>query len=319
MKTKYLVIGLVAVAALVVIGLALKTFLPVKSAVKAPLPDKSAQTSEKAPAVKKTFSKDMGGLTIQVVNAKNKEVALRAKAFKSVNSRSSVYAGSLVSNKTRELAPGNYDVELDTVPQKIYKDIKISAGEETIENFGCVTGMLNIKMMNAKNKTASYPVSVYNTKTNNLIITTMANRPLELLAGTYDIEIGVLPKVLDAAVVIEPGEEKVLNLGVMTGTLTVKAVDDKGTEKKDARQSVNVRKTGTNEQVLNTKVNRSVEIRQGTYIVEIGTVPPQINKDVKIKPGEDTVVEAVIRTSSQAKPPASAASLSKIALPAKGR
>jgi hypothetical protein len=189
-----------------------------------------------------------------------------------------------------------------------------------MEDLGCMTGILNVKIRNAKNKAVSYPIRIYYPKTNNMIIAAVTNKPLELLAGTYDIEIGMVPKVMEAEVAIDAGKEKVLDLGAMTGTLLVKAVDEKGVEKKDARQSVKVKRAGTNETILNTKVNRRFEIRQGTYTIEIGTVPPQINKDVKIKSGEETVVETVIRASSHVKPPApAAASLSKIALPAKGR
>lgn len=176
----------------------------------------------------------MGGLTIRILNARNKSAALKAKAFRSVDSRSAVYVGPLVSDKTLELAPGSYDIELDTVPQKIYKGIRVSAGQETVEDLGCVTGMLNVKAMNAKNKIASFPIRVCHPKTNNKIITAMANRPLELLAGTYDIEIGVLPKIMETAVTVEAGKEKVLDLGIMTGMLIVKAVDEKGMEKRRA-------------------------------------------------------------------------------------
>lgn len=320
MKSKYLIIGLAMAAILIAGGFILKLSLPGKPAIKAALSDKSAQTSAKTAVVKKTFSEGMGGLTIRVLNAGNKPSALRAKAFRSVDSRSAIYAGPLVSNKTREFAPGSYDVELDTVPQKIYKGIRISAGRETVEDLGCVTGTLNVKIMNAKNKAASYPISVYHPKTSNMIIATMANRPLELLAGTYDIEIGVLPKVIETAVTVEPGKEKTLNLGIMIGALIVKAVDEKGVEKRDARQSVKIKKTGTNELIINTRVNKPVEIKQGTYDIEIDTSPSQINKNVKVKAGENTVVEATIHAPSQARAPSEpAASLSKIALPAKGR
>ena len=321
MKAKYLMIGLAAALALILItgGLILRPFLSAKDAARTSLPDGPAQTSEKAPAAEKTFSKDMGGLTIRTLNAGNRPAALRAKLFKAVDPGSAVYAGPLVANKMRELAPGSYDIELDTAPQKIYKGIKVSAGRETIEDLGCLTGILNVKIMNAKNKAASYPIKIYHVDTGEMVIAVMTNRPLELLAGTYDIEIGTLPKILEAGVVVEPGKEKALDLGIVTGTLIIKAVDEKGIERRDARQTVNVKKTGTNEPILKTKVNRRFEIRQGTYNVEIGTLPPQINKDVKVKPGEDTVVEVVIHASSREKPPVPAASLPRIALPAKGR
>ncbi|MCX5677859.1 MAG: hypothetical protein NTY76_02000 [Candidatus Omnitrophica bacterium] len=329
MKAKYLIIGSAIAAVLIAGGLILKLSFLGKAAAKAAPSNSSAQTSAKAPAVKKVFSKDMGGLNVQVLNARSKSAPLRAKAFRSVDSRSAVYIGPFVLNKTQELAPGSYDVELDTAPQKIYKGIRVSAGQETVEDLGCVTGILNIKTMNAKKKAASYPINVYHPKTGNAIISTTTNKPLELLAGTYDIEIGLLPKVAEAGVVIEAGKEKILDLGIVTGTLIVKAVDEKGIEIKDARQPVKVKKAGTNELIVSTKVNKPVEIKQGTYDIEIGTVPPQINKDVKVKPGEDKVVEVAIHTSSQAKAPAApsqakapaapAAPLSKIALPAKGR
>lgn len=317
MKAKYLIVGLAVTAVLMGGWLVLRSSSSGKAAAKTTIPQKSMQTSAKAAAVKKVFSKNMGGLTIQILNARNKSAALKAKAFRSVNSRSAVYMGPLVSNKMRELAPGSYDIELETVPQTIYKGIRVSAGQETVEDLGCVTGMLNVKVMNAKNTAASCPISVCHPNTNNTIITTTANRPIELLAGAYDIEIGILPKVVETAVTVEPGKEKVLDLGVMTGTLIVKAVDEKGMEKKDARQSVKVKKAGTGDLIINTRVNKPIELRQGTYDIEIGTIPLQINRDAKVKSGEEAVVEVIIHASSQAKTPEAAVPSPKMALPAK--
>lgn len=308
MKFKNLIIALAVIAISIAgVGLILKLSPPGKGAAKPVFPQKAMKPAAKEAIARKAFSKDMGGLTIQILNAKNKVINVKARAFRSVDPKSSVYVRSLVSGKTQELAPGSYDIILDTAPQMISKGISISKGRETVENLGCVTGILTVKMMNAKNKAAFSPLRIYYSKTGIMVAAASANRPIELLAGTYDVEIGVLPKTVETAVSIEQGKEKVLDLGVMTGALIVKILDENKVEKKDARQSVKVKKADNNELVLNTRVNKSVEIRQGAYNIEVGTVPPQINKDVKVNPGAETVLEIVIQSPAKAKTPVAAA------------
>lgn len=322
MKTRDLIIAVV-VAAVVVGGAVIlmkssssKKGVGVTKAV-------SAQKDTKAPAkavvLPKTFSKDMGGLTIKMLSANNKAVALRGRVFKSLDQKSSVYANSITSDRMQELLPGVYDVELDTVPQKIYKNISVSSGKETVENVGCITGILNVKVMSSKNKMAYCPVRLFYPKTNTAIVNASANRPLEILAGTYDIEIGVAPKMVETAVIIETGKEKVIDLGAVMGSLVVKVVDENKVEKKDARHSVRIKKPDSGEIVAGSGANRPVEIRQGIYTVEIGTTPMQTKSDVKITGGEETVIEVVIPASVVPVVAKAATPVPAVAVPVKGK
>ncbi len=303
MKVKFLTIVLASAIIIVASGaLILRPLLSERFAIKTDILQGSKQASAGTAIAKKTFAKNMGGLNVRALNSKNRPNVFNVKAFKSEGPRSGIYVRSFVSGKMQELAPGIYDIELDTVPQKIFKGIKVSAGKETLEDLDCVTGSLNVKISDSKNNPASFPISVYHPKTGIKIASGAVNRPLELLAGVYDIEIAVLPKVTQAEVTIEPGKEKPLDLGVLTGALIVQAADQNKAEKRDVRQSVKVRKADTNELLINTRMNRSVEIRPGRYNVEIDTIPPQISKDVNVDTGKETVVEAVIQAGPQAKP-----------------
>ena len=126
---------------------------------------------------------------------------------------------------------------------------------------------------------------------------------------------------MESAVTIEAGNEKVLDLGVITGAISVKVVDENKVEIKGVHQSLQIKKADTNELLSSTRANKPVEIRAGTYTVEIGTVPPQINKDVKVNPGAEVVLEVVIQTPPppQAKAQPTPASMPGAALPAKGK
>lgn len=296
MKGKYLIIVLAAVIVAASGVLILRPLLSGKCNSKTGIAQGSKQVPGKALAVKKTFAKNMGGLNVRALNSRNRPNVFNIKAFKSEGSGSGVYIKSFVSGKIQEFAPGVYDIILDTVPQKLFKGIKVAAGEETLKDLNSVTGSLNVKITDSKNKPATFPVSVYYSKTDIKVAAVTANRPLELLAGVYDVEIGTLPKITESAVTIDPGKEKLLNLGLLTGALIVK------TEKRDVRQSVKIKKSNTGELLISTRVNRSVEIRPGIYNVEIDTTPPQISKDVRVEIGKEVVVEAVIQAPLQAKP-----------------
>ncbi|MFH1190182.1 MAG: hypothetical protein V1682_05765 [Candidatus Omnitrophota bacterium] len=293
MKIKYLAMALAAALVVAAVLLILRPSLTGRQ-FSDKLPG-SKQVPGRASAAKKTFAKNMGGLNVRTLNVRNRPDVLRIKAFKSDGANSSVHVRTFTSGKAQELEPGTYDIEVDTMPQKIFKGIKVTAGEEAIKDLDYITGNLNVKISNFKKGPASFPVNVYYPKTDIKIATTVANRPLELLAGTYDVEIGILPKIREAAVTVEAGKEKTLELGVLTGALMVKAVDQNKALKSGARQSVKVRRADTNALVINTRVNRTVELGPGRYDVDIDTVPPQVSKDVKIETGKETVVEAIVQ------------------------
>jgi len=283
----------VAVAVVLVIGIVFiaKPFSKKRPVVKTAAAQKAPKAVAKAP-VKKAISKDMGGLTVRMLNSKNQDAFVRIRAFKASDSRSSVLMASFTSNRMVELLPGNYDIEVDTIPQKIYKGINVVKGKETVEDLGRVSGSLVVKMLNSKKREAAYPVRVLYPRSNMAVTSAMTNRPVEVLSGSYDVEIGITPKIVESNVRVESGKNAVLDLGAVTGAVIVKAADE---NKKEARYGVRIRKAANNELAVSGITNRPIELFQGTYNIEIASVPVQVKKDVKVNAGEEVSVEFLVQ------------------------
>ena len=187
--------------------------------------------------------------------------------------------------------PGTYDVEIDTVPQKIFKNIKVNEGKETTENLGCVTGSLTIRTVNAKKAPAYYPLRVLYGKTNEMVTAFMTNKTLEIVPGVYDIEIGTSPRQYKKDVKVESGKETLEDLGCLTGTLIVKTVNE---DKKDVRCGVRVIRPDTNEVVSSGTSNKPIELSKGKYNIEVLSSPKQNKKDVAINAGEEAAIEFTV-------------------------
>lgn len=294
MNRKYLIAGLV-VLAVVVLAFVL---VPKKNAARAPV--KKAQgavvvKTEKAKSgapVKKVLPKDKGGLTIKIVNVENKDYSVRIKAFRADDAKSGSYAASFASNKMEEVLPGSYDIEIDTIPQKIYKNINVSGGAETVEDLGCVTGALDIKALNSKNRPAYYAMRVISPRTGVMLTSGVTNRTLEVLPGIYNIDVGTTPAHLMKDVKIERNKKLEVDLGCVSGALYVKAADE---NKKDMRLPFRVKKADTGAFVTSGLSNSRIEIAKGVYVVELLFNPPQIRKDVKVLIGEEAGVEFTVQ------------------------
>ena len=293
MMKKNLIAVSVAVAVVLIIGIVFiaKPFAKKRPVAKTSVAQKAAKAPAKAPA-KKAISKDMGGLTVRILNSKNQDAFLRIRAFKASDSRSSVFMASFTSNRMVELLPGNYDIEVDTIPQKIFKGMSVAKGRETVEDLGRVSGSLVVKMLNSKKRDAAYPMRILYPRSNMAVTSAMTNRPVEVLAGSYDVEIGIMPKIVETNVRIESGKDTVLDLGAVTGAIVVKAADE---NKKDVKCGVRVKKTATNEVVFSGITNRPIELFQGTYNIEVASVPAQVKKDVKVNAGEEVAVEFLVQ------------------------
>ena len=306
MKNK---IGIVAVIGVVVVAVAalflFKHAGAVKkgpqAAIKAPSKTVAgpAAVQKKAPAVpqKKPISKGKGALTVKLVNWENKPSNVRMMAFRMSDSRSSTCLGTFAANRISELPPGSYDIEMDTIPQKIYRNIKVNLGQEAVEDLGCLTGSFKVSALNSQGKPAYYPVRVFYAKSDIPVTTFTTGRVSpDILAGRYDIEIGTAPKQFKKDVNVELGKQVVIDLGRITGILNLSAVDEKS---KPVRVRINVKKAEGNEIVASGSSNTPIEIVEGTYVVDVLSRPTQTHKDVKIKAGEETKLLTVI--TSQAK------------------
>lgn len=305
MKSKNLIVGLVVAAIVVISILFVAKPFTAKKEIKKNVPAAKGRAAKPVVPIKKAFAKDMGGLTVKILDSKNRDMVLRVRAFKSIDSRFSTYAASFTSNIMQELAPGSYDIEIDTIPQMIHKGISVSKGKETVQNLGHLTGSINVKALNAKKKDASFPVRILYAKSNITAASTSTNRPIEIAPGVYDIEIGTLPAQSKKDIKLDAGKEAALDIGCTTGNLVVKALDE---NKKEVRYSTRIKKAGTGEIVTSSTSNRLIEILQGTYDVEVLSSPVQAKSDVKVAPGEEASVEFLVQA-----PPAPV----KAAVPAK--
>lgn len=294
MKGKGLVVGAVAVAVIVVAGIfMLSKPKPAPATAQTAVKAKGAAVKPGMPPaapVKKAISKDMGALTVKVSDAKGKDAALRIRAFRAVDSRSSVLAGAFVSNRTQELAPGSYDIEIETAPVKIYKGINVAKGRETVEDLGRVTGSVEVKAAGVSKKPAAYPVRVMFAKSTTVVASGVCNRPIDVIAGSYDIEIGSAPKQFRKDVKVEGGKEAVIDIGG-SGAIMVKAVDEAG---KASKGSVRIKKSENSEPVTTAAVNKLIELMPGSYMVESAANPAIVKKDVKVAAQEEVTVELVI-------------------------
>jgi hypothetical protein len=291
MRNKKLVIGIIVIFVFIGFIVAAKAMLPKGKGSKAqPQAAQTKKSSGKIPA-KKAISKGKGALTVKILNYKNTEVPVKVKTFKAADSRSSVYAASTAGGRTQELLPGTYDIEVDTVPQKIFKNIKVSEGKETLENLGCITGSLVVKTINAKKALAYYPLRILYGRTNEMVTASMTNRPLEIVPGIYDIEIGTSPRQYRKDVKVEAGKEVVVDLGCLTGILIVKTIDE---NKKDVRCGMRITRSDTNEVVSSAASNKPVELGKGKYNIDVMTSPRQSKKDVTVNTAEEAIVEFIV-------------------------
>lgn len=302
MRNQKLIIGIIVIIALIGFILITKSIISKirgRPAVTAALQKKDLG---KSPS-KKIISKGKGALTVKILNSKTAEIPLRLKAFKAIDNDSSVYIASFAANRTQELAPGDYDIEIDSIPQKIYKGIRINQGKETVEDLGCLTGSMLIRTLNSKKTAAYYPIRIIYPKSGEMVTAYMTNKSLEIAPGVYDIEIGTSPRQYKKNVKVDAGKEGIIDLGCVTGTLVVKTIDY---NKKDVRQSIRILKSETNEIVSSSLSNRPIELAVGKYNIEVLLTPRQDKKNVLISAGEESVIEFKVRAPAAAQKPAAA-------------
>ena len=294
MKNKT-VVAVIAVVAVILGVIFIKHSFVHGKAAKKGTPAAKAEKSKSAPVIpaKKVFSKGMGGLTVKVKGSNDKYQNLRIRAFGVDNNNSSTFLAAFGTERMQELTSGTYDIEIETIPAKIYKNVAVKEGKETVQDFGSVTGSLNVKALNSKKKESPVSVKIIYPRSNLMVAAATANRPFEIVPGTYNIEIETLPHQTKSNVKIEAGKETVLDLGVVSGSLIVKAVDEEG---KEARVGIRVKNPANNTIVASTIANRAVEVGPGEYDVDIFSTPVQTKKGVKISAGEETVTEVSVKS-----------------------
>ncbi|MDD5428048.1 MAG: hypothetical protein PHI58_02295 [Candidatus Omnitrophica bacterium] len=308
MKNKIIIVAVIAVAAVLALVFVRSCAVMKKGAKRSPA---AAVKSEKAKVpAKKTFSKGMGGLTVKAKGSNNRPQFLKMRAFVSDGKGSSVFVAALTAGRMQELLPGTYDIEIETTPAKIYKDIRVNEGKETVEDLGPVTGSITVKALNSKKKEVFLPVKIMYPRTNYIAASIMTNRPAEIASGVYNINIETFPHQIKNGVKIEKGKETIIDLGVASGSLIIKTLDESG---KEVRLSARVKDPKTGSVVASAVSNKAGEIAPGEYDIELSSVPIQVKKGVKIIAGEETAVEFSVKSQpvTQSQPAAQAAATVK--------
>jgi len=291
MGNKKLIIGITVLIVFIGLILFVKAIMPKAKAKKTTAPAAQAKKDLKKAAAQKVISKGKGALTVRIFNSKNVEIPIKIKAFRVIDARSGVYMVSSVGGRMQEVTPGTYDIEVDSVPQKIFKNIKVAEGKETIEDLGCVTGSIIVRTTNAKKAAAYYPMRILYSNTNDMVTAYMTNKTMEIVPGVYDIEIGTSPRLYKKDVKVAPGKEVIIDMGCVVGSLMVKTVDEEG---KNVRLSVRITRADTNEIVSSTISNKPIDLGKGIYKVEVLSNPRQSKKDVKVNAGEESMAEFVV-------------------------
>lgn len=291
MRAKGLIIGLVLTTAVLFFAFIVKPAISRKKTepAKAKISVKTAAPAKAG--AKRPISKDKGLITIRVSDSKKTNMAVRMRAFRVADSRSSVYSAALNSNKAEELLAGKYDIVLETTPPKIYKGVKVSKGKENIVNLGTITGSIRVAALDARGKNANYRIKILYPKSASPVTDTMTNRAVELIPGRYDIEIQTSPSQVKKDLKVVVGKETVIELGCATGILLVKATDTNG---KRSSYGITIRKAGSGEVVASAVTNRALELLEGSYSVEVSSRTAPIKKDFKINAGTETIVELAV-------------------------
>jgi hypothetical protein len=156
-------------------------------------------------------------------------------------------------------------------------------------------------------KASSVPVKVLNERSGMAVSAGVANKPVEVVAGVYDLQIESAPRQVMKGIRVEAGKEAAIDLGA-SGLLRFNVVDENG---KEARAAVKIRKAKSSEVAVSGASNKPIEMLAGTYDIEIASRPAQTKNDVKIVSGEETVVDFTVKA-----PPAPAPKPSAPAKPA---
>jgi len=241
------------------------------------------------PAAKREIPKDVGLLIVKASGSNNKPTYAGIRIFKVLDSQSSLFYVSGTSNAFIKLPPGNYDIELNALPPKLYKNVKVAPGQENVVDLGAVTGSLKIRIVDQAGKNENYDVKVFHAKSRNIVCSVASNRSIELLPGIYDLEITTLPPDTRKDVKVEAGKENLVDAGSITGTLTVKAT--KSSDGTPLEGMAFVKRPGTNESLATISTNKMVRLLRGSYQVELSGDKTKTKKDVTIEVGKDSVLE----------------------------
>jgi len=146
-----------------------------------------------------------GALKLSALNAQKKDASYPVRVLYP-NSADIVTA--LSTNKREvEILPGVYDIEVATAPRLVKKGVKVEPGKETFLELGCLTGSLVVRAVDDANAEARYGVRIKKSETGEQAAIATTNKPIEVLEGSYIIEVAAAPVQTQKDVKVKAGEE----------------------------------------------------------------------------------------------------------------
>lgn len=298
MRNKNLLMAVIVIVIFLIGALVVGRLQGKKGPVQKPAVAKSVKDKAQP---KKVFAKGMGSLTVMLQDSKGKPMALRIQAFRTDGSKISNHILTSATGRAMELPAGTYDVVFDTSPAVMYKGVRVSESVEKTEDAGCMTGSVFVRARDAKMKEARYAVRVRLPNLGSSIAAGSSNRPIEVMKGVYDIEVGTTPVRIFKGVKVTACKETGLDIKSVPGILVVKAFDEEG---KTPALTVKAIDPATKQSIIVFSTTRAVEILEGKYDIELISKPPQLRKDIEVRPGEETRIDFTVQ--AQVKKTASA-------------
>lgn len=158
---------------------------------------------------------DLGCLTGSVqVRTLNSKKAPAYYPIRVLYPKTSEMVIAYMTNKPLEITPGVYDIEIGTSPRLYQRNVKIGAGKEVLIDLGCVTGTLIVKTVDESKKDVRTSLRILRADNNELISSSLSNRPIEISQGKYNIELFSTPKQYKKDVYIKAGEDTTVEFTV---------------------------------------------------------------------------------------------------------
>ncbi|MBN1526051.1 MAG: hypothetical protein JW919_00500 [Candidatus Omnitrophica bacterium] len=146
-----------------------------------------------------------GALKLSALNAQKKEANYPVRVL---YPNSTYIVTALSTNKREvEILPGVYDIEVGTAPRLVKKGVKVESGKETFLELGCMTGSLVVRAVDETNKDVRYGVRIKNSEAGEKAVSAATNKPVEILEGSYTVEVAAAPVQTQKDVKVKAGEE----------------------------------------------------------------------------------------------------------------
>jgi len=199
------------------------------------------------------------------------------------------------TNAPVDLPPAEYNVYVNSNPDKKYENVRIEEGKLAEFALGDY-GALLVKGLDARGKPLSTTtVRLYFPQGKDAVSSGMINERLDILAGEYDLRVNVDPDIEYKGIKIEPG--KVLELEIpQWGELAVNVKDRAG--KTHYRMAYLYRSKDNKDSVLYFLSDKPRLVPPGDYFVRVdaplGYEDAWADKPIKVNAGQITELKVTI-------------------------